>query len=830
MRNLFRGKCLGLIILLGLFLLLLGTGTPANADWVSYWNFDEGSGTTAYDSVGTNDGTIYGPQWVEGHEEKALDFDGSDDYVNLSNPSSLQPSGALTISAWVYREGDGTGVFNGIVTTAKKTGTSDRGQYGYLLLYYPAENIVRFYIDEDGAGDWKYADSNGDLAPDTWHYLTAVWENPTMILYINGEAQDTTGSANKITYQASTESAIGQYWWNGTEGFFNGIIDQVAIYDHALSASEVWEHYQSGIPPLPGYFEAGEDLNKNDALCLKYDAVAGKGKLYKANASDEYRMPAIGLSPKATNDGELIKPETVSGEVVSGFSFATGDIGKAAYVSSAIPGKLVTDPPASPYVQRMGIIKSSEELLLTIDGLFSDYAFRAGDAHWAETIGANSVTTDKIVNGAITTDDIGADQVTSTQLADNAVDGDKIDAQAITDAHIKDTAQIDPNKIKDIALTDTTGSVSSDNIADGTVATADIADGAITAAKTNIVGVDSTTGKITAINATNFSSLDGSQLTNLPSDGDWTISGNNVYRTTGNVGIGTTEPQEKLHLASGHIQLDEPNVRIRHTGSRGSLTLQTGPLSYHIFKRDDGKLQVTFGAGEGSVIAGYYNIGTTYLATLYKSGDNSNPGFRVHTDGTVETYNADIKLDSTPNIADKTGSIILDGSANAYFIKQVRAGYGDTGTFVDGATRFSVARPPVGGRLGWVFGCTDGSDFVTIDARHGYTTFYGGHGNASSKRWKTNVKPIEGALDKVERLKGVYFNWKKTGKHDIGMIAEEVGEIIPEVVAYEENGKDAKAMSYDKLVPVLVEAIKEQQQKISALEKAIAKLKKQQER
>jgi len=94
----------------------------------------------------------------------------------------------------------------------------------------------------------------------------------------------------------------------------------------------------------------------------------------------------------------------------------------------------------------------------------------------------------------------------------------------------------------------------------------------------------------------------------------------------------------------------------------------------------------------------------------------------------------------------------------------------------------------------------------------------------SSRRWKINIKPIEGALNKVKKLRGVYFNWKESGEHDIGMIAEEVGEVIPEVVDYEENGKDAKSLDYARLVAVLVEAIKEQEQKISALEQTIAEI------
>jgi hypothetical protein len=82
----------------------------------------------------------------------------------------------------------------------------------------------------------------------------------------------------------------------------------------------------------------------------------------------------------------------------------------------------------------------------------------------------------------------------------------------------------------------------------------------------------------------------------------------------------------------------------------------------------------------------------------------------------------------------------------------------------------------------------------------------------SSKRWKTNIQTIEGALEKVQNLRGVSFDWKADGKHDIGLIAEEVGQVVPEVVVFEENGQDATAVGYAGLVPVLIEALKEQQQ------------------
>jgi hypothetical protein len=93
--------------------------------------------------------------------------------------------------------------------------------------------------------------------------------------------------------------------------------------------------------------------------------------------------------------------------------------------------------------------------------------------------------------------------------------------------------------------------------------------------------------------------------------------------------------------------------------------------------------------------------------------------------------------------------------------------------------------------------------------------------NYSSIRWKENINPIDNALDKVLALRGVYFDWKESKKHDTGMIAEEVGEVIPEVVTYEKNGIDAQSLDYARLTALLVEAIKEQQKEIELLKAKI---------
>jgi hypothetical protein len=92
----------------------------------------------------------------------------------------------------------------------------------------------------------------------------------------------------------------------------------------------------------------------------------------------------------------------------------------------------------------------------------------------------------------------------------------------------------------------------------------------------------------------------------------------------------------------------------------------------------------------------------------------------------------------------------------------------------------------------------------------------------SSRRWKTNIHLLQNALSKVQQLRGVSYDLKDSGKHEIGVIAEEVGQVVPEVVSYEKNGKDAQGVDYSRLTALLIEAVKQQQRQIVAQQKQIA--------
>ncbi len=104
----------------------------------------------------------------------------------------------------------------------------------------------------------------------------------------------------------------------------------------------------------------------------------------------------------------------------------------------------------------------------------------------------------------------------------------------------------------------------------------------------------------------------------------------------------------------------------------------------------------------------------------------------------------------------------------------------------------------------------------------------------SDIRFKTNIRPVTNALNKVKSLQGVYFNWnqkafpeKEFGAQDeLGFIAQEVEKIVPEIVTKDKTKEEYRSVKYDKLVALLVEAIKEQQKQIEKLQVKVKQLSK----
>lgn len=151
------------------------------------------------------------------------------------------------------------------------------------------------------------------------------------------------------------------------------------------------------------------------------------------------------------------------------------------------------------------------------------------------------------------------------------------------------------------------------------------------------------------------------------------------------------------------------------------------------------------------------------------------------------------------NAQDKVGGLIINsgGATNGLIIPYGRVGIGATSP----GYRLQV------GNAG------DG----TSVAANAY--FY-----ISDKRLKKNVEPIEGALAKVLSLAGVTFAWKSTGEKSVGLIAQDVEKVFPELVSENPN-TGMKSVEYANLVAPLIEAVKEQQAQIEALKAEVEALK-----
>jgi hypothetical protein len=93
--------------------------------------------------------------------------------------------------------------------------------------------------------------------------------------------------------------------------------------------------------------------------------------------------------------------------------------------------------------------------------------------------------------------------------------------------------------------------------------------------------------------------------------------------------------------------------------------------------------------------------------------------------------------------------------------------------------------------------------------------------STSDIKLKTNIKQVTDALIKILKLKGVTFNWIETNKPSIGVIAQDVEKVLPELV----NQSDPKSVNYDGLIGLVIEAIREQQEQINILKQEIERLK-----
>ncbi len=209
-----------------IFIILVVTAltSAAHAYLFSEWNLDEGSGTIAHDSAGSNNGTLVnGPVWTTGKIGGALSFDGINDYVALSNFAVSTNNG--TIALWFKTSGDFSGNYGDMGYLISK----DRQYWSYLTVQ-GTRTGPHWIIGETNTQDDYFVGTTADFIGG-WNNIAVSFYNKTATTYLNGEVIQTLS----VTDSALTLDRIG----GRTSEFFKGEIDDIRIYNNALSQSEI---------------------------------------------------------------------------------------------------------------------------------------------------------------------------------------------------------------------------------------------------------------------------------------------------------------------------------------------------------------------------------------------------------------------------------------------------------------------------------------------------------------------------------------------------------------------------------------------------------------
>lgn len=212
-----------------------------DASLVGYWPLNEGTGTAAVDDSGRkNNGTWSGTQagasgyygagsaWPWGGY-----FNGSNDWVDVPVSASLNPTAALTITAWIHPSSVSSGEYELV---------RRESQFSLTMV----SQVVKFWLNSGGS--WANVASTGNVltAPGQWYFIAVTWDGTSPKIYINGMLS-TTGAnyTAALTNNPSYDTFLGvlSNTSNAKSYFYSGSMSNVRIYNRALSAAEISSLY-----------------------------------------------------------------------------------------------------------------------------------------------------------------------------------------------------------------------------------------------------------------------------------------------------------------------------------------------------------------------------------------------------------------------------------------------------------------------------------------------------------------------------------------------------------------------------------------------------------
>lgn len=303
-----------------------------------------------------------------------------------------------------------------------------------------------------------------------------------------------------------------------------------------------------------------------------------------------------------------------------------------------------------------------------------------------------------------------------------------------------------------------------------------------------------------------------------------------LAKANAQTGIGTTAPINKLEVVTATA---DP----ASSGATANGNLRLGPIA--------GVHVLDFGLSSTSTYAWLQArsksaYGSTYNLALNPNGGNvgigtTNPATTLTVGNAAGTISGDITLN--PSTTQYEGGQLtikksLVGSTADWIIDQYGSTAANARLRIFNTSELNGLVIKENGFIGM------GNSDPTVRLQVNGDIIANSIAGSSDIRYKTNIRPVENALDKVKSLRGVYFNWNQkafptkdfSDKTELGFIAQEVEKVLPEVVMKDKTAEEYRSVKYDKVVALLVEAIKEQQKQIDSLTIKVNKLSKKRNR
>jgi len=207
---------------------------PADAFLVAHWRLDEAGGLIAEDSAGQNDGALMGnPRWepYSGRMDGALAFDGDGDYVDCGSDAVFDITEQITLAAWVKINAVG----------AQWQAIVSKGDSAWRLSTVRDE--MRFHFAVTGGPPWNYVNGQTQVGAGEWHHVCGTYDGTSMRLYVDGVEDPVGPVAESNGVQTNTYDVYIGANAERSNRYWDGLIDDVRVYNCSLRRDEVYELY-----------------------------------------------------------------------------------------------------------------------------------------------------------------------------------------------------------------------------------------------------------------------------------------------------------------------------------------------------------------------------------------------------------------------------------------------------------------------------------------------------------------------------------------------------------------------------------------------------------